>query len=105
MTHAQSVERRRRVAEEVKGGKFASDVARKHGMSLDYVCQACRTHGVKTFGRRYDRSKDDNRHTVYKVLAGLLAGERATDIATRLDLSKQRVDQIVQLARQHGIKV
>jgi transposase len=47
MTHAQKFERRRLMAEAVRGGKLPDEVAREFRVSLQLVHLACREHAVE----------------------------------------------------------
>ncbi|MBE3118323.1 MAG: hypothetical protein IMZ50_06145, partial [Candidatus Atribacteria bacterium] len=47
MTHLERRERRRLIAERVKGGASVPDASRAFGVTVEMVCRACAEHGVK----------------------------------------------------------
>jgi hypothetical protein len=72
-------------------------VAREFGLSLQYVGNLARLAGIRTV-----RPVGGN---TLLVVAALLRGESMVDVATRLGVSKQRVYQIRDAAKNAGIEL
>ncbi len=57
MTHTEQRERRLKIAQYVRGGSTTAEAARKFGLSLSLVTQACRVEGVTRPERTANRRR------------------------------------------------
>lgn len=89
--------RRAAIAESVRSGDTIKQAADRYRVSLQTVRKACHEHGVEIHRSNPVRS--------FAVLARILAGRDSKDIEAEFSITRQRVSQIKQMARQAGIKI
>ena len=96
MTHPQREKRRRKIAEYAKTHTY-NEAIRKFRVSKQTVYDSCRQHGVvKPDGRA-------NAPSTYKVVAALIRGEKQVEVARRLGISRQFVNQCRKKMIEHGV--
>lgn len=88
------IEERKPLAEAVRSGKSVADVVQETGQSISVVRQACQEQGV---------SLPLANMNSMKILAGILSGKSQTEVARDLNISRQRVSQIMEVARSSGV--
>lgn len=95
LTHEQRNERRTSVIAEVKKGALLDDVAKKYKMSVTYVALLCGVGRPRTAPS-----------SAWRILATLQNEPKKTyqAIADDLGVTKQRVAQVLALAREQGVK-
>jgi len=98
MTHAERCERRRQIAETVRGGASLKEACKKHGVTATLVYASCAEHDVDLKLRASPR--------VLKVIAALQdPGRSLAEIARSFGISPQRVSQIYEEAVTCGIRL
>lgn len=96
MTHPQREKRRRKIAEYAKTHTY-NETLRKFKVSKQTVYDSCQEHGVvKLDGRRGSPS-------TYKIVAALIRGEKQADVARRLKVSRQFVNQCRKKMIEYGV--
>jgi transposase-like protein len=94
-------ERRRKMAEEVKGGATLAEAAAKFGMSSAVARRACRDHGVEI-----PKTERQPVPRTMQILAALLYTKKGfARIAREFGVTRQRVEAISKAAAANGIKV
>jgi DNA-binding CsgD family transcriptional regulator len=88
------VEERKPLAEAVRNGRTAAEVAREYGVSYHTVLIACREQGVNLMTKNVGSMR---------ILAGMISGKRQAAVARELGVTKQRVSQVVQDAENAGV--
>lgn len=101
MTHEERMERRAQLAEQVRKGKNAKEVAKAHGVSYGLVQAACAEHGVDLT----DRGSGSVKHwTCYEILAHLFDPKvTMVSIAADMRVSHTRVSEVYKQAMQAGV--
>jgi hypothetical protein len=92
--HAEAYERRRLIAEHAAEHGTTSAM-QQFQASRRYVYECCNEH------RKSPARKTDMQ--TYAIIAGLLRGERQSDIARRCAVSRQRVNAVKVECQKHGI--
>lgn len=77
-----------------------AEIAATEHVNVATVQMACRNAGIEILKRQGPKA-----HRAMEILAGLLRGERETDVAARLGITRQRVNQVAIEARKAGINV
>lgn len=90
MTHQTRLKRRQLMAQALRDGETAMDVAEMFGVSIGTVYIAAREHGVAV--TRRPTFKAASRRRIAETM--LRCGTPQADIARRLGISRQRVHQI-----------
>src|ERR1700723_10965 len=96
------IERRRQIAAAVSAGDGSQAVSTRFGVSISTIRDACREFGV----RFAVDSRPKKKYRLYAILADLInTADSLVAIGEGHGVSKQRVNQISELARTAGIKV
>lgn len=96
ITHKQRAERRRKIAEYAKTHTYEA-TKQKFKVSKHTVYDSCRMLGVvKPDGRA-------NAPSTYKVVAAMILGEKQVEVARRLGVSRQFVNQCRKKMVEHGV--
>ncbi|MFN0019807.1 MAG: hypothetical protein ACKVP0_16240 [Pirellulaceae bacterium] len=88
------IEERKHLAEAVRSGKSVADVAQETGQPARVVRTACHEQGV---------SLPLANMNSMKILAGILSGKSQTEVARDLNISRQRVSQVMEVANSSGV--
>lgn len=100
LTHKQRRNRRKEIAQAVKRGKLSiSQVTNKFQVTAETVRIACIEFGVSPPSQMNNRIK----FTSFQVIALKQKGLSYCQIAKRINVSHQRVHQIVSSARNAGV--
>lgn len=92
----QDAERRREIAKALLAGKDKIEVALEFGVTPQVV------HSV-ALEYRCDPESAKEGKSVYSIIASILLGHSWDEIATMHGVSKQRVGQVAQKLREHGV--
>ena len=95
MTHKESAERRKRIAESVASGKAIGEVARMFGVDISTARYACDEHGII----RPSQLQLAKRRKRIAIAVG--SGRSIDDVAERFEVCPQTV-RIA--CKQHGVK-
>jgi predicted transcriptional regulator len=87
-------EERKSLAEAVRKGRTAAEVARAFGQPYNTVLVACREQNVKLVTKNVGSMR---------ILAAILSGKHQTAVAQELGITRQRVSQVVQDAENAGV--
>lgn len=88
------IEQRKLLAEAVLSGKSVADVAQESGQATRVVRQACQEQGV---------SLPIANMNCMRILAGILSGKSQSEVARDLNISRQRVGQVMDVVRSSGV--
>ena len=96
--HTEREARRKRAAELVAQGDTPAEAADKTAVPVTVVQAACRQHGVSC------KRITPTHASTFKILRMLLDGRHPRELAIEYGISRQRVDQIRDKAREAGFK-
>jgi transposase-like protein len=98
LTHPERAARRAAVAAAVRAGKGIEQTARHFGVSPTTVMACC-----KEFGVTPSHCPHRSAPTTLAIIAALQLGGRKSDVARQFNVSRQRIQQISNKAREAGI--
>lgn len=95
-----SRERRAKILSAIRQGEDSRKIARRFNMSAGYIEKIGREASATVSFRR----KQPEAHRSFRMIAMLQAGKTQSQIGRKLDVSRQRVEQVSKAAKKAGIK-